>query len=754
MSTTQPKGKSYATPQRGLPLENEMPPPKEVTPFDPSPSNSTTSSVSNKSVRFEGKAVSRRGGRYGSPSRISYKSPRRSNSQEVPSLCSSKDSPPSDEDEGTGEGPTPSQISFAKPASASPLASPNKRKDQRRNVTFSPPRPQLTESEKQSHKKTPTRSPNFHNLPSLQDAKLSSPCGIFLSPCPPSPSIPQIKKQFEKEGNKRASTPTELDFSKSHKISASFDASNVLAWLQSPTANGLFSPGAFSSAANTPRGGPRTPTASTSFFFSDVAGLPRGEPKRMSSMIAISPLASRKGKYDESPKPRSMPMLGDSPAVKDAVERDLMEDEDLSVLLQLASHNTPRKKDSSDVFRSTRGHKRADYRDNENPALQLPMIGGKDGDTGPTRKLWRKLGKDSKQEDFTPPTLGIRSSSSGASREIFSRSEEEGTVAKPKEGYSDKKDNESSSRKKKDAPKKVTNKNGYPYSRYPPHPDAPPPYYPPMPGSVPSMPPGGSMRVVVGGPPPMSSRSSGANKGSSTSPNRSTPPRHPGGYPMHPEGYGPPPPGSMYPPMSHHYPPPHMAMPPYGHYAPPPRHIPMYSHPPPKGKGKVKGKPTKASKRPLPTNNGLNTKHPTSSKKLRPTKQSGGGFVSKFKKEDDHKPATVPSSISSAASVNTDRSALNAALLRGVTMRPSGKWQAQLYYAGKSRYIGVFDTREKAALAYEIAREQLKSSDGKSTSSENSQSTKATENAVNAARKAAFEVVHGGGGKDSRISTK
>jgi hypothetical protein len=48
-------------------------------------------------------------------------------------------------------------------------------------------------------------------------------------------------------------------------------------------------------------------------------------------------------------------------------------------------------------------------------------------------------------------------------------------------------------------------------------------------------------------------------------------------------------------------------------------------------------------------------------------------------------------------------------LPRGITQRPSGKWQAQLYYAGKSRYIGVFDDRNKAVLAYEIAREELKS---------------------------------------------
>jgi len=52
---------------------------------------------------------------------------------------------------------------------------------------------------------------------------------------------------------------------------------------------------------------------------------------------------------------------------------------------------------------------------------------------------------------------------------------------------------------------------------------------------------------------------------------------------------------------------------------------------------------------------------------------------------------------------------------RGVTMRPSGKWQAQFYFAGKSRYIGVFDSREKAALAYEIVRERLKSNTAPTT---------------------------------------
>ena len=35
--------------------------------------------------------------------------------------------------------------------------------------------------------------------------------------------------------------------------------------------------------------------------------------------------------------------------------------------------------------------------------------------------------------------------------------------------------------------------------------------------------------------------------------------------------------------------------------------------------------------------------------------------------------------------------------------------QSQLYYAGKSQYIGVYDTKVEASLAYEIARKLLNS---------------------------------------------
>lgn len=72
--------------------------------------------------------------------------------------------------------------------------------------------------------------------------------------------------------------------------------------------------------------------------------------------------------------------------------------------------------------------------------------------------------------------------------------------------------------------------------------------------------------------------------------------------------------------------------------------------------------------------------------------------------------------------------------IRGVTQRPSGKWQAQLYFAGKSRYIGVFDSREKANLGYEIAREYLHSHFSGSHSYD-------AEKCMNEARKMAFEGV-------------
>jgi hypothetical protein len=53
---------------------------------------------------------------------------------------------------------------------------------------------------------------------------------------------------------------------------------------------------------------------------------------------------------------------------------------------------------------------------------------------------------------------------------------------------------------------------------------------------------------------------------------------------------------------------------------------------------------------------------------------------------------------------------------RGITMRSSGKWQAQLYFHGKSRYIGMFNTREEAALAFKLVRTRLMPKEGEAGS--------------------------------------
>ena len=55
------------------------------------------------------------------------------------------------------------------------------------------------------------------------------------------------------------------------------------------------------------------------------------------------------------------------------------------------------------------------------------------------------------------------------------------------------------------------------------------------------------------------------------------------------------------------------------------------------------------------------------------------------------------------------------AICRGVSRRSTGMWQAQLYFSGQTRYIGVFEDEKNAALAYKIARSKLKKSKGSSS---------------------------------------
>lgn len=47
-------------------------------------------------------------------------------------------------------------------------------------------------------------------------------------------------------------------------------------------------------------------------------------------------------------------------------------------------------------------------------------------------------------------------------------------------------------------------------------------------------------------------------------------------------------------------------------------------------------------------------------------------------------------------------------LPKGVTIRPSGKWQAQIYFVGQSRYLGVYENSREASIAFQIACRFLK----------------------------------------------
>ena len=301
----------------------------------------------------------------------------------------------------------------------------------------------------------------------------------------------------------------------------------------------------------------------------------------------------------------------------------------MSVLLQLAS-NTPRpaggNATSGPVFRSPNAGK-GDRSESENlPALQLPMIGGQNG-------------RKSKQgDDFAPPQLGMRSGS-GSKTVLSSGSRKENEVG---EGEAD-------GEKKGRA---------VAYPMHPPYPRDTPSYYPPV--VPPGMHgPGGSMRVVVGGPPPGGSP---PRPGMGNSPHQAPP------YYDHPY---PPPPGmySQY----HHVGYPYQ----YPHH--PARHnMPMYggqqqqSAPLSQESATKKGakRPNKGTKRGSPLLDPKVSKKPRKS----PSKTKNK-VTPQLEGEDRDKAAASILAVNAASGGKNDKAAaLAAAILRGVTMRPSGKW--------------------------------------------------------------------------------
>lgn len=602
---------------------------------------------------------------------------------------------------------------------------------------------------KQSPAKTPPpQSNNFQTLQNVDD-RTTSPAGAFLSQNPPTSSyravqaagsfeekkLESVEEMDAKPSPKRdrdhyVATPTDfaLDYGKGHQVSGSFDTSNVLAWLQSPTANGLFSPGGYGSIMNTPHAAgaprtPRTPTVSTSFFFSDVASLPRGSDnltpkgegsatkrqKGISGIICISPLASSKARASgnantpmnlkdvfASPheKGRGMPLMHDDtpsnsnhprvpqrsgskdPSLDAALaERDMMEDEDLSVLLQLAS-NTPKsdRGGGSHVFRSPNGRK-DNGRGGENlPALQLPMIGGRDGDAGTSRLARKSHSRDHDEaDDFAPPQIGMRSTTANGSKDMYVGDNGKPGSKSSKDGP-DKSDGDKNSRQGGNQ-----GPGNNPYAMPPPYPPHHGHEYYPMHPGMPQG-PNGSMRVAIGGPPP---QRVGSKSGS--------PPRHGQGGSPHappPHYHGDPYGGMAYPPphgMYSQYPgPPHMQMGGYPQYQnhyppPPPRHMPMYGaqHPPPgvpkAGLSKKGSKPKSANKRGSPL---LESKSGSAKKsKKSPHSQKKKKSPPLVDRAERQKAAATIQAVNAASGGKNDRAAaLAAAILRGVTMRPSGKW--------------------------------------------------------------------------------
>ena len=581
------------------------------------------------------------------------------------------------------------------------------------------------------HLKTPTKSPTgsrFTSLPNLDDDTMGSPSAMFLSPNTPTrlerktkekgasesatpaaapaaavraPLTPRTTPKRDLERDRLLTTPTDFafDYGKHPTSAYSLDNSNVLAWLHSPTANGLFSPGGgLGSMMNTPKGGgprtPRTPTVhSTSFFFSDVAGLPRGaesaSPKPgadggkrsargSNSMICISPLSSHKAKHGvqgalspkinmemfASPAERSgMASLGMKPGAASGVqqggnldavnlaERDLMEDEDLSRLLQLAN-NTPRPAPSdrpvaaagssdTNVFRAQESQK-----DGENlPALSLPVIGGK-GKEGSGTKLSRKTSSEASRPVI--PAGGGQPTSTPSP-------DKQGSISKTPSSVGS------------------SQPDSHPYMTSYHHHEAA--YYPSL---HPGMSHGGSMRVVVGGPP---------------RPKSGTPPNGALRYTMGRPGEYPPHYATHYPP--HHGVPPHHMHPHYSHYPPPshpggPRHVPLYSAEDKPKPGVKKQSPKGAAKAGVKRSSpGPSNKPPPSAKKTKKSPQTGAKKKNRspqlVDKADRQKAAAAIQAVNQASGGKNDKAAsLAAAILRGVTMRPSGKWQAQLYFAGKS----------------------------------------------------------------------
>jgi len=75
-----------------------------------------------------------------------------------------------------------------------------------------------------------------------------------------------------------------------------------------------------------------------------------------------------------------------------------------------------------------------------------------------------------------------------------------------------------------------------------------------------------------------------------------------------------------------------------------------------------------------------------------------------MKRESSPDASTEPSKHSLKSTEPSLQDAVNTSDTVGISQNPSGNWRAQIFYAGHTRYLGVFKTQKLAAQAHDAAR--------------------------------------------------
>ena len=74
---------------------------------------------------------------------------------------------------------------------------------------------------------------------------------------------------------------------------------------------------------------------------------------------------------------------------------------------------------------------------------------------------------------------------------------------------------------------------------------------------------------------------------------------------------------------------------------------------------------------------------------------------------DDNRIANLREATRSQNKYNSKIPSHNKSGFKGVILRPSGKWEAFIKHECKRKFLGLFDTRKSAAMAYAVASRNL-----------------------------------------------